>query len=82
MRRERILKLELDEAVNYFSGRKWKLFQILDNEHGQLLTFEVPVSESESYFVELRFNEKPFFEESIRALKADGWIEQEIRMVP
>jgi hypothetical protein len=82
MRRERILKLKLDQALESFSGRKWKLFQLLDLEHGRLLKLEVPVSEGESYVVELVYSDGHFLEEALVALRAAGWIEQETRTVP
>lgn len=82
MKLERILKLKLDEAIDFFSGRKWKLFQLVDLEQGRLLKLEIPVSQSESYVVEFVFDEGRFLDEAIRALKAAGWIEQEVRSVP
>lgn len=82
MKRERVLKLKLDETIDYFSARKWKLFQLLDAEQGKLLKLEVPTSENESYVVEFAFDEGQFLTEAIRALKATGWIEQETRSVP
>ena len=82
MKRERVFKLKLDEAIDYFSARKWKLFQFLDVEQGRLLKLEIPTSENESYVVEFAFDESQFLTEAIRALKATGWIEQETRTVP
>lgn len=82
MRRERILKLKLDQAVECFSGRKWKLFQFVNLERGTLLKLEVPISEFESYVVELVYTDGHFLEEALVALRAAGWIEQETRTVP
>ncbi len=82
MTREKILKLKLDQAIEYFVGRQWKLFQLLDHEHGRLLKLEVHVSESESYVVELVYSDGHFLEEALVALRAAGWIEQETRTVP
>lgn len=82
MKRERVLKLKLDEALDYFSARKWKLFQFLHVEHGTLLKLEVPVSEAESYVVEFAYDDGHFLEEALVALRAAGWIEQETRTVP
>jgi len=82
MKRERVLKLKLDEALDYFGGRKWKLFQFSNVEHGTLLKLEVPVSQFESYVVELVYSDGHFLEEALEALRAAGWIEQETRTVP
>ncbi len=82
MKLERVLKLKLDEAVDFFSGRKWKLFQLIDLEQRRLLKLEVPVSQGESYVVELVLDEGRFLEEGTTALRANGWIEQETRTVP
>jgi hypothetical protein len=82
MKCERVLKLKLDEAIDYFSGRKWKLFAPLHIDEGRLLKLEVPISQSESFVVELVFDEGEFLNEAVRALKAAGWIEQETRTVP
>jgi hypothetical protein len=82
MKMERVLKLKLDEAIDFFGGRKWKLFQLIDLEHGRLLKLEVPTGQTESYVVELLFDEGEFLNEAIRTLKANGWIQQETRTVP
>jgi hypothetical protein len=82
MKCERVLNLKLDEAIDYFSGRKWKLFALLDIEDGRLLKLEIPISQSESFVAELVFDEGELLDAATSALKAAGWIEQEIRTVP
>lgn len=82
MKLERVLKLKLDEAIDFFGGRKWKLFQLIDLQEGKLLKLEVPIGQTESYVVELPFDEGEFLNEAIRTLKANGWIQQETRTVP
>jgi hypothetical protein len=88
MKLERVLKLKLDEAIDFFGGRKWKLFQLVDSDLGRLLKLEVPVGRGESYAVELVFDEGEFLDEAIRALRAlralraNGWIQQETQTVP
>jgi hypothetical protein len=82
MKLERVLKLKLDEAIDFFGGRKWKLFQIIDVQQHKVLKLEVPTGLTESYVVELPFAEGEFLDEAVRALKASGWIQQETRTVP
>jgi hypothetical protein len=79
---ERVLKLRLDEAIDFFGGRKWKLFQITDFQQGRLLKLEVPIGQTESYVVELVFDEERFLDKAIVTLKANSWIQQETRTVP
>jgi len=74
MKLERVLKLKLDEAIDFFGGRKWKLFQLIDLQEGRLLKLEVPIGQTESYVVELPFDEGEFLNEAIRVLKANGWM--------
>lgn len=82
MKLERVLKLRLDETIDFFGGRKWKLFQIIDFQQGRLLKLEVPIGQTESYVVELPFDEGEFLNEAVGTLKANGWIQQETRTVP
>lgn len=82
MKLERVLKLRLDEAIDFFGGRKWKLFQITDFQQGRLLKLEVPIGQTESYVVELVFDEERFLDKAIVTLKANSWIQQETRTVP
>jgi hypothetical protein len=82
MKLERVLKLKLDEAIDFFGGRKWKLFQLVDLKEGRLLKLEVPIGQTESYTVEFVFDEGKFLDEAVNALKANGWIQQETRTVP
>lgn len=82
MKLERVLKLRLDEAIEFFGGRKWKMFQLIDLEHGRLLKLEIPIGQTESYVVDLTVDEGEFLNEAIRTLKANGWIQQERRTVP
>lgn len=46
------------------------------------MKLEVPVSQFESYVVELVYSDGHFLEEALVALRAAGWIEQETRTVP
>lgn len=82
MKLERVLRLKLDEAIHFFGGRKWKLFQLIDLQPGRLLKLEVPIGQTESYVVELVFDEGEFLDEAVRTLRANGWIQQETRTVP
>jgi hypothetical protein len=82
MKLERVLKVKLDEAIELFGGRKWKLFKVADLEQGGLLELEVPIGQTESYVVDLIFDEGILLDEAVRVLKANGWVQQDTRTVP
>ena len=67
---DRVLKVDLDTAVRLLEGTKWKFYEILGEDK---IRVEVPKND-ETLVVELANNK-----ENLRALKGEGFIEQEIR---
>ena len=67
---DRVLKVDLDTAIRLLEGTKWKFYEILGDDK---IRVEVPKND-ETLVVELDNNK-----ENLRALKAEGFIEQEIR---
>jgi len=67
---DRVLKVDLDTAVRLLEGTKWKFFEVVNDDE---LRVEVP-RDSETLVVELTNNK-----ETLQALKAEGFIQQEIR---
>lgn len=76
--KERVLALELKDAILMFEMHKWKFFEV--NEDDSLVKIEVPRGSSESYVVELPYKNRQMLDEIAGTLLGEGFIQQTIRM--
>ena len=79
MIKERVLEVDIDEAIGLFDIRRWKFWE-LDAEEG-IVRVEVPRGYSEAYVVELRFSDEAEYKEIVDKLSANGFIKQTLRRV-
>ena len=70
--KERILELNLTEAIELFSSRKWNLYTVQDG----VARLEAPIDVSESWIVEVPVKGKKEQLEIERKLNQAGWIKQ------
>jgi hypothetical protein len=76
--KERILNLELDDAIGFFAGTKYKFFQ--ENLKGLTVKIEVPRGSTEQFVVELHFQDHKEMGEVVMRLETEGFIQEEIRV--
>jgi len=78
--KERVLKrLSLERAIELLSSRKWNFFQVREGD--KLIRLEAPVGNTESYVVELPYQDASELSEMVRKLVQHGFLEQEVRVV-
>ena len=73
--RERILKLDLDGVVEWFSGARHKLFEV-DEEKG-VVRVEYRLGPDEAYVVKLKFKTEEEKNPIVDRLRGQGFVEQE-----
>ena len=77
MIRERVLEVDLAEAILLFEHHKWKFFE--SNSETGIVKIEIPKGETEIYVVEFPFTNQNQLKALISELSKAGFIKQTIR---